>query len=418
MNIQIFRQRNIWQNYGLPGAIALLYIAVLMASFVLSPKGETYSLWDFRAYYEAGQAILANPANLYNDPKLVVNGFVNLPIIAYLFAPLAMLNQRTAEAIFLVLSLVSVGLFGFYMTRLMAINGWKRVVLVLLIITSHPLFNSLRFGNTTHFVLLLLFAGLMAIQAKKQTHAGILLAIAMLIKIPLLFMLFFLLKGYWKAAIAYIFTVFGAVSLSIVVCGVELHKIWLERCILAFAGKSIPAYNVQSISGFLSRMTTTIPLNLPESWVPVATSWEFKITHYLILSLLGGAVVWVYWRSRKSQFKAYEALDFSIFMTLGLVISPVSWTHYYLLLLLPFALYFAGKLIIPPGKLWTGLMLLSLILIQLPPMHRFLFAGSGVGIFISNLIVSHNLVGALILLGVLLGQRYLLCRSDRQFAPS
>jgi Glycosyltransferase family 87 len=406
MSIQTLKKQGLWQNYAVPITIALLYLAVLIASFVLSPKGETYSLWDFRAYYEAGQTILTNPANLYNDPKLVVNGFVNLPIIAYLFAPFAVVNQRVAEAIFLGLSLLSVVGFGFYALRSLAITDWKRAVFVVLIITSHPLFNSLRFGNTTHFVLLLLLFAFLAIQAKREVQAGILLAVAMLIKIPLLFLGLFLFKRYWKAAIAYSLTILSVVGLSIAVCGVELNKIWFERCILAFSGKAIPAYNVQSVSGFLNRMTTTIPLNIPESWVPVSTNLEFRSVHYLVLSALLGTVFWIYWRTRKCQLCDSEALDFSVFLSLGLIISPVSWTHYYLLFLLPFLFYLAGKLTLPTHKVGLSLLALSLVLIQLPPMHRLLFPDSILGRFVSNLIVSHNWVGALILVGVLMSYRY------------
>jgi len=55
-----------------------------------------------------------------------------------------------------------------------------------------------------------------------------------------------------------------------------------------------------------------------------------------------------------------------IVLALVLIASPLTWTHYYALLLLPFTLYLTGRLELPDDLLTTGLMRASLVLVSLP----------------------------------------------------
>ena len=55
---------------------------------------ESLDLLDFyNAYYPAGRLILENPNILYSFAKSIVLGFVNLPIIAYLFTPFSLIDK-------------------------------------------------------------------------------------------------------------------------------------------------------------------------------------------------------------------------------------------------------------------------------------------------------------------------------------
>jgi uncharacterized membrane protein YuzA (DUF378 family) len=67
---------------------------------------------DFNvAYYPAGRAVLEDLPHLFTRCwDTPVCGFVNLPVVAFLFTPFSMVTLRHAQWLFIVLSLVSVAL--------------------------------------------------------------------------------------------------------------------------------------------------------------------------------------------------------------------------------------------------------------------------------------------------------------------
>ena len=87
-------------------------------------------------------------------------------------------------------------------------------------------------------------------------------------------------------------------------------------------------------------------------------------------------------------------------LVLAVVTSPVSWSHYYLLLLLPWALYLGGRLGLPDDAatrwLMVGGMLLSSLPVIVPPL------GSGlIAAIVSRTIVSAWMFGGLLMLAAL-----------------
>ena len=84
--------------------LATGFLALTIMTFVVADP--QYPFWDYRtAYYPAGKAVLDDPASLGGADGEGVNGFVNLPIVAYLFAPFSMLSLRYAIGLFTVCGL-------------------------------------------------------------------------------------------------------------------------------------------------------------------------------------------------------------------------------------------------------------------------------------------------------------------------
>jgi hypothetical protein len=107
-------------------------------------------------------------------------------------------------------------------------------------------------------------------------------------------------------------------------------------------------------------------------------------------------------RSRRIASNELEGLEFSSFICLTLLISPISWTHYYLLLLLPIALYMGGQLSIP-NKLSCNLaMIASIILVVTPNVRNSPLNHPVMLAFTRHFLVSHYFLGAILLLGILL----------------
>jgi hypothetical protein len=394
-------------DYG----ISILFVLLFLLTVYY--KVNCAKIWDFNvAYYPTGRIILENPEHLYISLK----GFVNLPILAYLFTPFSLLSEYRAATLFTILGVLSVFAAGGFLIKLTNASGWRRTGIIALLATSFPVYDCFLLGNTTHFVLLLLLGVFFCLRAKRTIWGGVLLASAALIKIPLLFLIVYLaMRGRWRMMAAFALTLLTVVGCSLLLLGLDLNLTWFNHCILTFSNKAIAAHNVQSVDGFLIRLLTNSPLN---SWIPIEVGWEFKVMRYAMLSLLIGGTLWVCWHSRVPKTSQEENLEFSSFLCLSLLISPISWTHYYLFLLLPFSLYVGGHLAIPHKWRWSSLMLLSIVLIALPPVKSIWFNNPVFTVLARGFLVPHYFWGGVLLLGILLSARWRASEQKKYFSSS
>ncbi|MBX9773446.1 MAG: DUF2029 domain-containing protein [Xanthobacteraceae bacterium] len=396
----------------------------------LWPKGQAGSWLAVAAFGIAAQAILwsiSEPADLFSDfykayfpaadrllnegrvatwetGESATVGFVNLPILAWLFVPLAPLGEPAAGWVFLALGIVAGAATYALLLRLGDFTVASGAMLALSILASGPMVNSLREGNTTHFVLLLLVAALLLWRAGKTFAAGVLLGLCALFKLPLmLFGLYALLRGHWRVVAGGATAIAGAALLSLLVFGLEINIGWYQNCIAPFLGGVMPAFNVQSIDGFLARLESG-PALLME-WTPLAPPLWHKIVRSFVLSAMFIIAFVAMIRGDRSAGGARpfqrDALEFSIVLTLAVVTSPVSWSHYYLLLLLPWALYLGGRLGLPDDNATRWLMAGGMLLASLPVVALPLGAGALAAV-VSRTVVSAWMFGGLLILAALI----------------
>ncbi len=411
------------------------YAGLAMAGITLLGHGpEPYRLFgDFtKAYYFAGQQVLQGSSDFYG--QACVRGYVNIPIVAVVFAPLAQFLPPVAGWLMAAAGLgATIAAYG-GLLRLTQVTGWRQWALIGLFVASGPLYYNLRLGNTTQYVLLLLVLALARGRQGRPGAMGALVAIAAVIKLPILLLGgYFLLRGRWRAAAGFGLGLVAIVGSSLLLFGPALHGSWYTQCIQPFAGKPLSAFNVQSVDSFLARLlggsaTTWVPMPLP--------ALPFKVLRYGLLGVLVGAVLGTFRRARdwpgatamtagRSETLAppsvfaqtAQELEFVTVLCLALLISPIAWTHYYLLLILPLALFLEKPAMIPALKLagvaiagrWP--LLLSAALISLPVT---LYEHPRVPEWIGNWFLSHYFLGGLLLLGVLLVARSQLAQNLAQ----
>jgi len=377
---------------------------ILLLGKVAAPPHSSW-FYDFlECYYPAGRLIIENPFNLYDPSKNFVSGFVNIPIFALVFTPFATLARRPAVILFSVLGILFVLASCYFLIRLTKVWGWRQTALIGLFAINGPLYNSLWVGNLTHFVLLLLIAAVFCLEKQRQVWLGIILATAALIKLPILLLgIYFAVRRKWRVVVGFGAALLALTGASLLLFGLDLHLTWLHY-IQQISGQPISGYSVQSVDGFLSRLLLD-PDGALESWAPIAVGWKYKLIRYALISLLVGPTIWICWRSKSPTTLVEENLEFSIVLCLALVISPISWAHYYLFLLLPFALYLGNRIGVPEGWLWSSLVGTSILLTSLPvivlsptnSVLRFLY---------SKWLISNYFFGGVLLLGVLLAARW------------
>ena len=402
-----------WQGQFI--SLSLILFVGLVSFWRIKYKivaGENlYFLRDFYfAYYPAGHIVFQDPTQLYDFTKVesglnvgetqsTIYGFVNLPIIAYLFTPFTWIGQFPSDFVFTLLGVASVILSGWLLIKLANLQGWKRIIFIVLLTINAPVFNSIWLGNSTHIVLPILIGSFLCLRLKKDFWSGALLAIAGLIKIPLMFpLLYFILRKRWQAVAGFFTTLLAIVGSSILICGWNLNLTWFQKCILTFSGKAVAGDTVQSVDSFLIRLLTDSPI---DSYEYIEGNALFKLIRYGILLILIGGTIFMILRSRRIVANELENLEFSSFICLTLLISPISWTHYYLLLLLPIALYMGGQLSIPNKLPWNLVMIASIILVITPNIRNSPLNHPVILAFTRHFLVSHYFWGAILLLGIL-----------------
>ena len=388
--------------------------------FVIISAGMALFLWnvtipnayyvDFtKAYYEAGRLILSNPAEMYKGRQ---PEFVNLPIVAFLFSPFVLMEKFDAVHVMVMISVIAVIISCFSLMKAGQFEGSERFLVIWLFVVNGPLYYSIRLGNMTHFVLLLI-PGIIYYQDRKPLLAGALTAICAIIKLPLLLLgIYYMLRKRWAMVAGFWSTLLIVTACSLLVLGLDLHIQWYVEVIQRHFGKAMGAYNNQSINGLLAHL---IPNNNLYSWVEFSTGWKFKLIQLVILGLIVGPTVWVLWRAGPPSTRSKFNLEFSTVLCVSILVSPISWIHYYSLLIVPAALVLGGMTgglrIIPVSKkIWEiGFFIVAISLIALPVVHTLKDAVvPEIPIFhpfLKHILVSHYFIGGLSLLGFLLYTR-------------
>jgi hypothetical protein len=380
---------------------AVFVLFAISAAWFLSvnSSGRGTPFGDFnKAYYPAGQLVNSQPERLYDCVHADGLCFVNIPIVALWFAPLAGMSLAGAQTVVVVVSIATVAAIAWGLIVLTGASGWHRYAIAAAVALNGPLFYSIRLGNLTHVVLLAVVGAVFLLTRRRDVAAGFVLGLCVLAKPPFLIWLpYFVLRRQWRAATGMIGCLLFAVAVSLAWFGVDLHRVWFDQFVAASNANAVGAYNVQSINGFLVRLTTSGTL---VNWQPVDVGSGFRIVQVglsliVIATALGSGFVGGAPRTTPAALREYSAV-----LCAMLVLSPISWTHYYCFLLLPIASYLAGALDVPRTAVWVTLLATSAVLVSLPvmlwvPAHPFW------GAVIARILLSHYFFGACLLLATL-----------------
>lgn len=339
-----------------------------LVSFLASDPPDLFQ--DFRiAYYAAGRAVLTNPAVLHSLFNRGVSGFVNLPATAYLFAPFGALPFTLGAATFTALGLASVYAAWRLLGRLAGLDRTGRWRLALLFAANGPLVYSVREGNLSHVILLALVAGLILLRQARPGMAGIVLGAAAVLKPPLVLMgLVFLLRRDGRGLGSFAATGAVAVAASLLLFGWAENLHWFEACIVTFNHQWLGAFNVQSISAFLLRLTGS-PAELMD-WEGQAPGLQVRILAELLVGAVFAAAAWALLRSLRKPTSQSENerpdLTYLLAICLCLLASPLAWSHYYAWLLMPAAFLLRPQPVGAPVR-WTAVLLISPLVWPLNP---------------------------------------------------
>jgi len=394
---------------------------LLMAAFLFHVSFPLQHFADFlKAYWPAGNAVLAGPAALRSVLQVGALGFVNMPVVAYVFAPFALMPPIPAGIAFTLLSLASTVLAWRLLSRAADLDTGTQWTLAFIFAAFGPLLNSIREGNTTHMVLALLVWAFLLLRERREVAAGAVLGLAALFKLPLLlFGVYYVLRGRWRVVAGGAMLLGISLLLSVAIFGWDMHVYWYETSIGPYARDPMPAINVQSIPGALSRLELGASYGL--DWTQHPLSPALRLVASLAMLLLFGLAFAAVLAPRPSSSRAVarqisQEVEFLIVLMLACVASPLAWSHYYTWMLMP-AAFFIGRTPHFATATWCRVLGWVAIVLAAVPVTFWPSDNPLVAELYVRVGASQQLYGGLLMLGLLLWSRWTMrCEDARAVA--
>jgi hypothetical protein len=339
-------------------------VFLMMAIFAVGYFGTQRLFWDIyrsgirgsdlSSYYTAGTLVReGDAARLYDiSPSDSILGdategpwaeagaragvtrqhyYIYPPAFALLFAPLSLLAFGTAMNLWLALDLILLALFAALYVRIRGPDiTWPEgaLIAVTCLFEFLPLIWALAIGQTSLIVLALLTGTLLAWRRGADNTAGVLLGLAVALKLtPALIAVFFLWRG--RRRIAWVSAaVFALIQiLSVAVLGWEVHRQFFLEVVPGMSGGTTYFLN-QSLGAFFNRLLTGSDVRQVDL-VDSAAARLLAGLLFLILTAISAPRL----RRAAAGVPLGDELQFGCVLLLSLMASPISWTHHYLLAL-------------------------------------------------------------------------------------
>jgi hypothetical protein len=323
------------------GTASLLVLAIGVYKQI-HPQYLSPDTSDFFTYYQAALAVRsgANPfapviawihGYAPGDPLLPVY-YVYAPIFALMLVPLTLVPVETANLIWGLLN--TAFLFGAIYTFLRFARERVTLLKVLLLTTAASLFSVIRlelyWGQADILLLFLLCAALWAGRARRSFLAGALLAVACVIKPPMLILVAFLL---WKREYRFALAAAGGFVLLLLgpffFLGADVLRDQLT--IWSFWSSQYAAFNDnESARGILAHFFTVNPYVRPLLVAPA-----LAVALWLLFSVVVALFIAARVRPQQLESDTRSLIEIGLVVVGMLLVSPLTEYIYTTLLTVP-----------------------------------------------------------------------------------
>jgi len=279
--------------------------------------------------------------------------WIYLPGYAWIFSPLAGLDFPLAARVWLAVNgLLSLGSIALLWSARpwrgdKQLGAWRTAWIVFFALTFQPILDNMWHGNISALIFFVFCLSYWLLRRNHPWLAGLVLGLIVPLKFyPALFVLYFAWRRNW-------FLVTGAVVGSAVMLGISLLTVgwagnlaYFQMVLAEFGSGGIPAFNNQSISGFLLHAFTRGDVN---AWGDIQAPPVVGIIRLALAGALICAVVWAMRRRPGETSDPVMAQDLDLGLVIGVMLlaSPITWYHYYVWLLFPILVLFDALLVSP-----------------------------------------------------------------------
>lgn len=262
------------------------------------------------------------------------------PFNALLFLPISYIPYTSAFISWNIVSTLIYVWTIYLLLRAYGLATFRRLQLCTILLVWEPFSNTVALGQiSTMLAFLIVWGFLLLEREQKETAAGLMFGFATLIKLfPGLILVYLLLRRRWRCASVMVITIFTGLFLTLIVVGLEdnlyyLHSLLPEhvRVYGAFP------FNI-SVPSVVRTIFDRTDYTMPAVMAPEAVQGVILLTNgfFLALPCLLGF--------RFAKYDSSENL-FILFCVTMLLISPITWPHTCLVLLLPMTILWRDGLI-------------------------------------------------------------------------
>jgi hypothetical protein len=189
---------------------------------------------------------------------------------------------------------------------------------------------------------------------------------------------------------------------------------YLQMILAELRGGGIPAFNNQSISGFLLHAFTGGDVN---AWGETQAPLAMTILRLALVAAFIAAVAWALRRRPEDTSDPVMAQDLDLALVIGVMLlaSPITWYHYYVWLLLPLIVLFDHLLVSPTTNTRQILLLVigyGLVVVQGIVAIRPFAAQAIQDVWLLRVLLSQSFFGAVVLMFLAWRLRLAIARSE------
>lgn len=367
---------NLSNLLGRPAATRIVFVGWLVLALaaltylprldVLMTKGS-----DFTQDYLAIQALLRGESiyDLFTPDQIAALGLepyalqnYHPPATIVLLLPLGLLPYQQAVLLWSGLSL-ALYLWLWHVTLralgLSLLPGWAPL-LVGVSLLWYPFQFHMILAQLSIPLTACVIGSWLALRAGRERLAGALLGLAILIKLfPALLLLYFVVRRRWQALAAAVAVVGAGLLLTLAVVGVDdmlrYRQAIAPANLATFSGEM---HNL-SFNGAFTRLLAGSPFIAPLVAAPtMALALTAAACGAVLIAL--GAAAWRLPRDRRG-----DDLAIALVCVAMPLLNPISWSHSFVLLIMPAALAVRG-LVDAPDPRWARVAALAFLLISVP----------------------------------------------------
>jgi hypothetical protein len=255
------------------------------------------------------------------------------PASVLLVLPFALLEYRAAYVVWNVVSLITlpISLWLLFRPAGLNLNRWLVLPVVALLLLSNSLSQQVNQGQLNLVLLLLTVVAWSADRTGKPMLAGVMVGLAAAIKLfPGFLVVYFVCQRKWRAVIAMAVTFVAVHAATLVLLGADCFRDYI-CVVLPRVGAFRDYWPNASITGFWYKLFDGSSAHgIPVLHAPMLTRTGTWLCSLAVVAL----TVWRCWKARQPNERSQA---FAICVVAMLLLSPITWDHYFLLLLVPFA---------------------------------------------------------------------------------
>jgi hypothetical protein len=344
----------LWKCFLGPG-VTVIVAAIMAPVYVSSMRPPADRIVDFYQEWASARNYLEG-LPVYADHRESIPRYLSLrtlrpqhllvkvnahpPTSVLLALPVALLHYPDAVFVWNLTSLGMLGISLFAIWRGFGIpfSLWWLFPLITSLLICSPLITEIICGQLNLVILLLLTGTWAADRSGRPLLAGVALGTATTIKLfPGFLFFYFIFRGQWRSLLAGMITVALLTGLTATVLGLEVYRTYIDD-VLPRVSEFRGGWRNASLTGFWIKL-----FDPPANEIRVQPLWRSAaIARLGTIATCAPILMALAWIVRRAATRTEQDLAFGLALTAMLLVSPIVWDHYLLLLPIPITAIWRG----------------------------------------------------------------------------